>query len=337
MKHLLLSGLALGCLTPAICSAADPAVTRHFWNFENETSRYADAVGGLDGTVTETTSVNISTGHNPGGSAMNTLSLIANSNDFVTVDGNAPSFFEPGTGAFSVTLWFRMATDTPNNRGIFDFSGNGFDGPQMLLTSANSLNFRVDGSGTYNLVAAIPGATVEDNTWHFIAAVYDPALATDTLKIYLDGSTMTASASRGATAATTVVSPAVCALGTFNLSTAAESKGLDGDLDDLAYYSGALTEQQIGELFAGTLQPTALAAPPDSITLTSFSRDAGTGESTLKWLTAANSEYTVWGSSNLSDWLEVTVSAIPGTGAEVEFSHTPAGNPPLYFYQIRDN
>ena len=337
MKNLLLSGLALGCLSPSICTAADPAVTRHFWNFENESSRYADAVGGLDGTVTETTTVTTSPGHDAGGSAMNTLSLIANSNDFVTMDGNAPAFFEPGTGAFSMTLWFRLPADTASNRGIFDFSGNGFDGPQMLLTSANSLNFRVDGSGAYNLVAAIPGSTVEDDGWHFVAAVYDPALAADTLKIYLDGSMVTASASRGATAATTVVSPAVCALGTFNLAAAPESKGLDGNLDDLAYYSGALTEQQIGELFAGTLQPPALAAPADSITLTSYSRDAGTGESTLKWLTAAGTEYTVWGTSNLSDWLEVTVSAIPGTGGEVEFSHTPAGNPPVFFYQIRDN
>lgn len=338
MKKYPWTGLALASLIPAL-PAAEPAVARHFWDFEDENARYADRIGGVDGTVTEATTVLVSEGHDAGGSAMNTAATIATANDFVALNGADAGFFQPGTGAFSMSLWFRMPMETNNNRGIFDFSGNSADGPQMLLTGTNnSLNFRVDGDGGYFVLATMPNSTVEDDQWHFVAAVYDPELATDTLKVYLDGATVTATASRGEdTAATTVVSPASCWLGTFNYAiNTTQNNGTDGDLDDVAYYSGALSEAQIGQLFAGTLQPTDLAPPPD-ITLTSYQRDAVTGASTLKWLSVADTEYTVWGSTNLSGWTEVTVSPVTGTGGEVEFSHTPAGDPPVFFYQVRDN
>ena len=330
--------LLAACFNPAsTLTAAEPAVARHFWDFEDDIAPYADRIGVVHGTVTGATTVLTSEGHSTGGSAMKTGATTAGANDFVAINGTDPGFFKPATGAFSMSLWFRMPTATTNNRGIFDFSGNSVDGPQMLLTAANSLNFRVDGSGTYNLVAMIPGSTVEDGNWHFVAAVYDPELSTDTLKVYLDGATVTSSASRGATAATTVVSPAACWLGTFNYGGVTQPNGTDGDLDDVAYYSGALTEQQIGQLLAGTLQPGQLAAPPAAIPLTSYQRDVPTGTSTLKWISVADTEYTVWGSSNLSDWTEVTVSPVTGTGAEVEFSHTPPANTTIYFYQVRDN
>ena len=329
--------LALAVLSLGSALAAEPAVTRNFWDFESESSRFLDRVGGVNGTVTAATTVLIGDGHHTGGAAMNAVATIASSNDYVAVNGTSSGFHQPGMGAFSVSLWFRMPVATGADRGIFDFSGDTVtDGPQMLLTAANSLNFRVDGSGSYNLVAALPGSTVEDGQWHFVAAVYDPALTTGTLKVYLDGSTVTSSASRGATAATAIVSPEKCWLGTFNVGTTAQVKGLNGDLDDLAYYSGALTEQQIGQLHAGTLQPGDLA-PPAGITLTSYGRADVTGESTLKWLSVDGTEYTVWGSTDLSEWTEVTVSPVEGTGSEVEFSHTPPGSPSAYFYQVRDN
>ena len=54
-------------------------------------------------------------------------------------------------------------------------------------------------------------------------------------------------------------------------------------------------------------------------------------------LSETGTEYTVWGSTNLTDWTEVTVSTVVGTGGEVEFDHTPPANTPIYFYQVRDN
>jgi hypothetical protein len=59
------TGLALACLTPTL-TAAEPAVARHFWDFDNEAARYADQIGLVHGTVTAATTVTVSTGHDAG-------------------------------------------------------------------------------------------------------------------------------------------------------------------------------------------------------------------------------------------------------------------------------
>ena len=320
--------LAPGAL---LTSAASGAETRHFWDFEGA-SPYQDKVGTAHATVTETTEVVLSEGHSAGGTSMTTPVAVAGANQLAAVPG--ASLFAPQTAAFSFSGWFRLPADTANNRGIFDFSGNGFDGPQMLLTSANSLNFRVDGTGSYNLVAAKAGAVVEDNQWHFFAAVYDPSLTTDTLKLYLDGSAVSASASRNTTAATAVNPNASSWLGTFNLSTISENKGLDGSLDDLAYYAGVLTTEQIQGLFDKTLTPLDLA-PARPAKVISFERNPVTGACALSWESVSGTDYTVWGSADLVSWDLLTATPLAGTGSPLDFQHTPAAPAPRYFYQIQ--
>ena len=159
---------------------AGPATTRHYWGFEGG-EPYRDPVGAAHAEVSSTTTVTLEGGHDGLGQSMRTRALITGVNDFARI-ADASKLTIPGEGAFSMSGWFRMPAATTNNRGVFDFSGNGSDGPQMLLTAADSLNFRIDGLGTYNLVAAIPNASVEDDAWHFFAAVYDPALENETLK-----------------------------------------------------------------------------------------------------------------------------------------------------------
>lgn len=231
-----------------------------------------------------------------------------------------------------------MPTATGNNRGIFDFSGNGGVGPQMLLVgSSKNLNFRVDGAAGYFLVASIPGTNVENDQWHFFAAVYDPSLETDTLKLYLNGSTPNATASRGATVATFVGIDPNCWLGTFNFTGAPESKGLDGMLDELAYYDGILTPQQIQDLFDKEITPLDLAPPPPPpFVIASYSRDPATGESTIVWDSQDDKIYYVLGCDDLESWTDLNAIAIPGTGEPLEFKHTPPGNPARYFYKVEE-
>lgn len=315
----------------AVALSAQTAETRHFWDFEGA-SPYQDKVGIAHATVTEATAVTLGDGHTAGTTAMITPVVVAGADQLAAVPG--ASLHAPLTGAFSFSGWFRLAADTANNRGIFDFSGNGFDGPQMLLTSANSLNFRVDGTGTYNLVAAKAGAVVEDDQWHFFAAVYDPALTTGTLKLYLDGSTVAASASRNTTTATSVSPNASCWLGSFNFTGASENKGLEGSLDDLAYYAGALTTEQIQGLFDKTLTPQDLA-PARPAKVISFERNPATGACALSWESVSGTDYTVWGSADLASWEQLTPASLAGTGSPLDFQHTPAAPAPRYFYQIR--
>lgn len=312
--------------------AAGPAAeTRHFWDFEGD-APFSDKVGGGHATVTATTTVARVEGHRAGSNAMTTPTAVAGADQFAAIAGG--TLYAPLLAGFSFSGWFRMSADSANNRGIFDFSGNGFDGPQMLLTSANSLNFRVDGVGTYNLVAAKSGALVEDDQWHFFAAVYDPSLSTDTLKLYLDGATVAASASRNATEAASITPAASCWLGTFNFTGSSENKGLDGALDDLACYAGVLTETQIQGLYEGTLTPPDLA-PANPVKLLSFERNPASGQCTLSWAAMSGRNYTVWGSADLSSWQELTAAPLAGAGEPLLFQHTPVAPAPRFFYQIR--
>ena len=312
---------------------AGPATTRHFWGFEGA-EPFRDQVGKAHAEVSASTTVLLEIGHDGAGQSMRTRSLITGVNDFARITDSAQLTI-PGEGAFSMSGWFRMPAASANNRGVFDFSGNGFDGPQMLLTSADSLNFRIDGLGTYNLVAAIPNASVEDDAWHFFAAVYDPALETETLRFYLDGSTPAATASRGATPATAVSPHANAWLGTFNFTGGAESKGLDGMLDELAYFEGVLTQEQISALFARTLHPLDLAPPPPpAFAILSARRNPTTGEFTLTWQSEPDVPYHVIGCDDLESWADLHFAAIPGTGEILEFKFTPPGNPPRYFFRV---
>lgn len=318
---------------PTLRAEPAPTATWHYWNFDDETDPFRDLIGQAHGVVTEETTVERVSGRLEGGGALATRSQVTGPDDFLAIDGGL--LFRPGERAFSVSLWFRMPEPVTANRGIFDFSGSGLDGPQMLLTAAKSLNFRIDGLGAYNLVAAIPDAQVEDGEWHFFAAVYDPELEEQTLKVYLDSSEVTASASRGSTLPTAVESPPSNYIGTFNFTGASEAKGLAGEVDDLAYYSGVLTPAQIAALRAGDLSPLDLRREERVIPIRSFTYDPETGQSLLTWPTTDGSTYHVWGSSNLVNWLQLSFFPIPGTGEDEEFIDFPFGEP-NYFYQVRE-
>ena len=265
MKKLANSKPAL--LTAAFCLSAlviqaQAATVENYWDFEG-TSPFADQAGSADGSVTGSTTVTTVTtvaGHG-GGTAMHTQSSVSGANDYVSIDGS--TLFDPGTGSFSMSLWFRMPDDgsTTINRGLFDFSGFGGDGVQSLYSGSGSLIFRVDGVGTTSAsIANLASSGVEDGNWHFAAITYEPG---GNLNMYLDGSTpvVTVAALDSSTATTPDNS---AWLGTFNYNgTTTEAKGLNGDLDDVAVYGGLLSTAQIGDLYSGSLSPLGIAAVPE--------------------------------------------------------------------------
>lgn len=63
-------------------------------------------------------------------------------------------------GEFSFSYWVKLPVDNNTDpRGVFDFSGDGGDGPQSLFIQAganpNRLAFRVDGAGSANALALV--------------------------------------------------------------------------------------------------------------------------------------------------------------------------------------
>ena len=241
--------LGSGLLILFATAPARAATVMHFWDFE---AGYADLVGAAEGSVTGATTVGSATGHAGSGLAATTQASVSGANDCIAVSGS--NFFAPGTGAFSMSYWFRLPNDgAANPRGIFDFSGNGGDGPQSLITATGNLAFRVDGVGSANAVVNIP--VTEDDQWHFVVANFSSATG---LQVHVDGAGIDGSAAGFAAAVTFNASSYI---GTFNFSGATANNGLAGAVDDIAVYSGTLSDAEINGLFDGSLTPLSIPEP----------------------------------------------------------------------------
>ena len=244
MKTLLIAVFSFACCLTSV--SAQDAELIHYWNFEGD---FLDQIGMAHGTVTGSTSVTFDTGHD-GNMAMRTIAEVSSEDDFVTIDGSQMT--DPGDGAFSFSYWFNMANDfTTDPRGIFDLSGDGDDGVQSLyIGNSDELAFRVDGleGGQPALYANF----LEDGFWHFVVATYDPILG---VEVHVDGAGLDAAA--GTVGTINMADDQY--LGTFNFNDLKQNKGLNGRLDDLAYYTGILTDNEIDGLFDGSLSPTDFA------------------------------------------------------------------------------
>ena len=244
MKRIILALFGL-----VFCSTnmfAQDAELLHYWNFEGD---FMDQIGLAHGSVTATTTVTFAAGFD-GNQAMQTIAEVTSDDDFVTIDSAQTT--DPQGEAFSFSYWFNMTNDfTTDPRGIFDFSGDGDDGAQSLyIGNSDTLAFRVDGLGGGE--PALFANFLEDSFWHFAVATYDPVTG---IELHVDGSGVDATAG----VAGTVNFAEDQYLGTFNFNDAILNKGLNGRLDDLAYYSGKLATEDIDGLFAGTLSPTDFA------------------------------------------------------------------------------
>ena len=249
---LLVPGLLVAC-TLAI-PATQAAQIVHYWDFEGS---YEDKVGAADGTAGSL--VTSATGYD-GGTAADFVGEVATGfTADAYVDLDSTQLVSPGTGAFSMSYWFKIADDNSTTaRGIFDFSGNGGDGPQSLyIGTSGNLAFRID--GTLGGQAALVPVS-EDDQWHFVVATYDPTVG---IQLHLDGYGVDASTTT--TDFGDVAFDADSYLGAFNVNDTLTARGLDGGLDDVAVYSGVLSAAQIQGLFEGSLSPTQVVPEPSSV------------------------------------------------------------------------
>jgi len=106
----------------------------------------------------------------------------------------------PGTGAYSVTCWFKTGTST-GDQYIFDRSSGSSGSRNLLLimhsnaggNSASKLQWwHRDSSGNYTDIH-ITDKTVTDNVWHQVVALYDGS----SYMVYVDGSVSSVTSSVG--------------------------------------------------------------------------------------------------------------------------------------------
>lgn len=240
-------------------TALHGAAVLHYYDFE---SNFDDQIGAANGTAGAEVGTVIGGGFDSGNAAFFPASLSGGGpfgpTGYVDLSPNVPTL----TGAFSFSYWVRLNVDgSTEPRGIFDFSGDGDDGPQSLYiqngANAGRLAFRVDGAGTSNAVAFAD--VPEDGSWFSVIATFDPA---SNLDLYIDGALE-------ASVAATGVTPAAWStdqyLGAFNINGIASARGIDGDLDDFAIYDDILSPAQISGLADGSLSPASIPEPSGAL------------------------------------------------------------------------
>ena len=240
-------------------SSLSAAQVQHFWNFEGG---FDDQVGTADGSVTGTTSVGSIVGAD-GGTAGAFRSTVTGPDDWVDVP--VSDLYNPGTGAFSMSYWIQLGEDMSTNpRGIFDFGGNGGDGPQSLyIGNSGNLAFRIDGtSGGAAALVPLP----EDGAWHCVVGTYEPGRG---IEVHIDGFGVDGSVPGdfGDVVHNFGANPGDAYIGSFNFTGTSQEKGANGGVDDVALYSGVLSDAQIQGVCDGSLSPLQVPEPGTGLPL----------------------------------------------------------------------
>jgi len=305
-------------LSLALVPATPAAELQHLWDFEGEMWGQ-DKVGMAHGEVTKTSTLMQVVGTGDTGSAMSVEKTIGSGDDHLVVA--ASELYQPGAEAFSFTFWINMPDDGSSEpRGIFDFSGNGRDGVQSLyIGTSNELAFRVDAPGSTFSLVKVP-ALLEDGEWHFVAATYDPAVG---LEVHIDGFGVDGTA---AAATGNISMDADCYIGSFNFNpTAPANKGLGGSIDDLAIYSGVLTQEEIETLSQPRI-PT--LEPIGSITYVD-------GKVDLTWKANDGQVFSLWQSVDLLEWSEIDDSIVADASGGSYGYDVPEPRPGRLYFQLR--
>ncbi|MDB2673921.1 LamG domain-containing protein [Akkermansiaceae bacterium] len=302
-------------------AVATSAELVHLWDFEGE-QWWLDKAGEANGDEpSETSTLVVEAGVGEQGGSLSVNSSISGGNDHLFIDTD--ELYQPGDEAFSMFFWIRMPDDlTTDPRGIFDFSGNGGDGVQSLyIGTAGDLAFRIDFPGPDFALVRVPIA-LEDGEWHSVAATYDPQ---GQLEVHIDGFGVDGFADA-------VTSPVSMAsegyLGSFNFTGTTSTKGLGGNIDDFAIYSGVLTEEEI----------TALSTPPDPPAKPDLEIETVTiaGDSvTITWEAEEDELFSVWQSSDLVTWGEVDDNVLAGAEGGSYTLEFGGAKPDRIFLQVR--
>jgi hypothetical protein len=180
-----------------------------------------------------------------------------------TTSGNVPSGFPTGNGTYTITAWVNTGTSSDgfgSNGGIIGW-GNYNNDRQVNA-------FRLNGGGQgfqnywWNDDLVNGSATTVDSTWHMLAATYDGT----TRSLYEDGVLVSSDLPLTSPNAGSNPGPANVGTANFAIGRTFGNEFFQGDMADVAVYSGALTQTQLAGIFDGKLNAFLQAVPePSSI------------------------------------------------------------------------
>jgi hypothetical protein len=231
-----------GTVTAMLASPSHDPTLLSYWTFDNGLSVTKDQ-GVLGKNLVQVGKGKIVSGH------------IGNATDFTGTNyfkASSPSLYNFTTSTpFSISFWLKMPATSVSVDLVSKTSGSHGPGWNIWSYSNGNLYFTMgDGKKFSEIVSTI---SVEDNSWQHIVCTYDGSKNQNGMKIYVNGIKNKQGSNKDIPYSIS---------NNQNLGIGSNGVGFQpvpaGTLiDDLRIYNVALSEQQIDNMFQGSLQLTA--------------------------------------------------------------------------------
>ena len=310
----------------------------HYWDFDTlEGDLPADVVGGVatsaNGAPDVSTHPVYGEAYEGSGQSLNTA---MGSADYLVADvldpaGGGENALEFGAGSFSYSYWSWDASDLDGDvRGprVFDCLNDTDVGIQLASNLAGIFNYRMDDAlGSAIISNNLLGEIAQpDARWVHVAVNVDRE--NDRAEIYFDN------VSQGSYLISDLegdIGPGQdLQIGVINNGGTLGASQQCG-LDDLAFYTGLLSEADREALAAGTKTPDQITAGPE-VPFVITEVEVGDGSVSLTWNSEPGQAYAIDFSPDMRSWQELN-DEHPSGGEQTTFQHTPGTA--RAFYQIR--
>ncbi len=229
------------CVAAALlCCVATPAIGELVDHYEFENDGVDSAGGNANGNVGA--NVTFTTGANGQGAQFGTNGSTA-ARRIVVLQADA---FNPGAGDFSMAFWAqRNDVDSGTSDGIFDALSGTTTGYQAQFTGGDVVRLRLDDQGGNQNALIDSVSTITDSDFHHYTFTVDRT--GEESRVYIDGQLDAIVDISGDNLVGTISPSQNLHIGGINNN---NNTGMEGVLDDLQFYSGVLSADQVAALVA---------------------------------------------------------------------------------------
>jgi hypothetical protein len=241
-----------------------------YWRFEEASGLPQDASGNANH-ATNVTTARVTYGASGVITSGTSMGFDGAAYSAYAVQRSLGSSILSGATAFTVEAWVRTGASFTNNHGIMAVRADGTTNRQVelfYLTSTGALRFRLN-----NAAFSLDSGVLAANTVYHVAVVFDASLATNQrLKMYVNGSLVATHASCTATALITVSQ----ALYVGKMDASGSSFAWNGQLDEFALYTSALSSTRVAAHYAAGTAAASITGAGASLAPLAVSAGAGT-------------------------------------------------------------
>lgn len=225
----------------------------------------------------------------------NTLSTTFDGVDEQVQRGNTTSFAFERTSAFSLSIWFKIAS--LSTQSFMSKRGSSGVGYVLSMGSTGRISLILEGSGGDSLEFDSPSGTITTGSWHNIIATYDGTSTLSGARVYFDG-VLQAKENTTDTLSTSMLA------GTREFKIGAHGTAgalFDGNIDEPSVWNAELTSADVTSIYNSGV-PTDLLTHAKTANNIAWWR-AGDGDSSPTWTDNKASENMTMTNMNSSNFV----------------------------------